>query len=91
MTYCETISLPSAEQPSEPGKYGYCIVCHKKADHYCSQTKDPVCGKECKQQNLERIEREEEDRRSQIISAAQAPSPAEKSDPFLSISFPPTL
>jgi len=41
-----------------PGKYGFCVVCHKRADHYCSQTKDPVCGRECKAANLERVERE---------------------------------
>ena len=29
-------------------RYGYCIVCRKMADHYCSQTKDPVCSRECK-------------------------------------------
>jgi hypothetical protein len=30
------------------GRYGFCIVCGKRADHYCSQTKDPVCSRECK-------------------------------------------
>ena len=34
---------------SPRGRYGFCITCGKKADHYCSQTKDPVCSRECKQ------------------------------------------
>ena len=33
---------------AEAGKYGFCVVCHKRADNYCSQTKDPVCSKACK-------------------------------------------
>lgn len=38
-----------------PGKFGWCIVCRKPALHYCVDTKDPVCGRECKHRNLERL------------------------------------
>eukprot|EP00429_Kryptoperidinium_foliaceum_P002733 CAMPEP_0176025860 /NCGR_PEP_ID=MMETSP0120_2-20121206/12659_1 /TAXON_ID=160619 /ORGANISM="Kryptoperidinium foliaceum, Strain CCMP 1326" /LENGTH=1800 /DNA_ID=CAMNT_0017359051 /DNA_START=49 /DNA_END=5451 /DNA_ORIENTATION=- len=38
-----------------PGKFGWCIVCRKPALHYCVDTKDPVCDRECKHRNLERL------------------------------------
>ena len=76
---------PATVGDGQPGKYGFCIVRHKKADHYCSQTKDPVCSKECKmvglppswrcanvrvvQVNLERIEAEEKRRQEDINQA----------------------
>ena len=56
-----------------PGKYGFCIVCHKKADYYCAQTKDPVCSKDCKQKNLERIGLEENERRLSKIAQNSIP------------------
>ncbi|CAD7942620.1 unnamed protein product [Amoebophrya sp. A120] len=38
------------------GKYGWCIICREPAPHYCLQTGDPVCSKECKQKNLARAD-----------------------------------
>ena len=46
---------------SPPGKYGYCLVCLKPADHFCSNTKDPVCSAKCKNQNLRVIGKEKAD------------------------------
>jgi len=36
------------------GKFGFCVVCRKKAEHYCLVTKDPIFSKTCKFRNLER-------------------------------------
>jgi len=57
-------------------------MCHKKADYYCSQTKDPVCGKECKQRNLERIEKEDLDKKNPPASAHPSPSASLDSTEF---------
>jgi len=43
------------EEEPERGKYGYCIVCHQPAAHYCVETTLPVCYYECKQFNLDRL------------------------------------
>eukprot|EP01137_Pigoraptor_chileana_P033942 Opistho-2@25725 len=52
---------------SEAGKYGFCIVCAKPANHYCAQTKQPVCGIECKRKYIEQVE-------------SQAPAPTTDAD-----------
>jgi hypothetical protein len=45
----------AAETSTDPGKFGWCVVCRKPAPHYCVDTQDPVCGHPCKFRNLERI------------------------------------
>eukprot|EP00397_Hematodinium_sp_SG-2012_P001747 GEMP01001752.1.p1 GENE.GEMP01001752.1~~GEMP01001752.1.p1 ORF type:complete len:1700 (+),score=348.55 GEMP01001752.1:43-5142(+) len=45
----------SGESEPERGKFGYCIVCHQPAAHYCIDTTLPVCNYACKQINLGRI------------------------------------
>ena len=35
------------------GRSGFCCVCRQPADHWCSQTRDPVCSLRCKLLNLE--------------------------------------
>jgi len=52
-----TSSISSADasisiQRPPPGKRGYCVVCSKPANHTCLQTRDPICGMECKLTNL---------------------------------------
>ena len=42
----------SLEPPLPPGKYGYCVVCHKPANNYSIQTKHPLCGVECRDAHL---------------------------------------
>ena len=42
------------EKRPPPGKRGYCVVCAKPANHFCLQTKDPVCSMEHKLLNLQR-------------------------------------
>ncbi|MES1917981.1 Brefeldin A-inhibited guanine nucleotide-exchange protein 1 [Bonamia ostreae] len=37
------------------GKYGFCTVCNRSADHFCLQTKDSVCSMKCKIKNLSSI------------------------------------
>lgn len=52
------------------GKFGWCVhasaatlssschkqvVCRAPANHYCVDTRDPVCGHACKYRNLERL------------------------------------
>ncbi len=38
------------------GKFGYCQVCHRPANHFCVATKDAVCSMECKVANYERVQ-----------------------------------
>lgn len=42
--------------PSAAGPYGLCIICNTPAPHFCLQTGDPLCGRECKARNLKLIE-----------------------------------
>lgn len=35
------------------GKFGWCVVCGSSANHYCIQTRDPVCSLDCKMENLQ--------------------------------------
>eukprot|EP00434_Breviolum_minutum_P017330 symbB.v1.2.015297.t1/scaffold1134.1/size135964/9 len=44
-----------AALPEGPGKFGWCVVCRAPANHYCVDTRDPVCGHACKYRNLERL------------------------------------
>jgi len=52
----------SSGETNPPGKFGWCVICRQAAAHYCVDTKerynaiDPVCSKNCKFRNLERIE-----------------------------------
>jgi len=48
----QTVVEDGGEKPA--GKFGWCIVCREPAPHYCLETKDPVCSRECKQINLDR-------------------------------------
>jgi brefeldin A-inhibited guanine nucleotide-exchange protein len=43
---------PSSSGGAGEGKYGLCVVCRKAANHYCVQTRDPVCGVDCKNINF---------------------------------------
>mmetsp|Transcript_37723 Transcript_37723/g.69804 ORF Transcript_37723/g.69804 Transcript_37723/m.69804 type:complete len:1802 (-) Transcript_37723:138-5543(-) len=39
-----------------PGKFGWCVVCRGSAKHYCVDTQDPVCSRNCKLRNLEHMQ-----------------------------------
>jgi len=65
---------------SQPGKFGWCVVCRNPAPHYCVHTQDPVCGHACKFRNLERIElvethygarRGEEEGKAEVIASIE--------------------
>lgn len=45
---------PGLTPRAAPGKRGYCVACGKPANHLCLQTRDAVCGMECKLSNLSR-------------------------------------
>ncbi len=45
-------SSPSLLPRPSPGSRGYCVICLKPAQHLCLQTRDAVCGMECKLTNL---------------------------------------
>jgi hypothetical protein len=40
------------DQPQGGGKSGFCKMCSKPSDFLCSETKVPICSKECKAANL---------------------------------------
>ena len=46
-------STAAAAGAKTRGRCGVCCVCGNAAEHWCSQTKDPVCSVACKLTNLE--------------------------------------
>ena len=48
-----TAAATSSAAAKARGRCGVCCVCGAPADHFCSQTRDPVCSVACKLANLE--------------------------------------
>ena len=46
-------SASSSTSTGARGRSGVCCVCRSPADHFCSQTRDPVCSLRCKLLNLD--------------------------------------
>ena len=46
-------SSSSASAAAACGRCGFCVSCGNAADHYCSQSKSPVCSMRCKLLNLQ--------------------------------------
>eukprot|EP00812_Abedinium_dasypus_P014265 NODE_7778_length_421_cov_297.521858.p2 GENE.NODE_7778_length_421_cov_297.521858~~NODE_7778_length_421_cov_297.521858.p2 ORF type:complete len:80 (+),score=19.67 NODE_7778_length_421_cov_297.521858:59-298(+) len=42
----------SRDDDMPPACFGRCIVCGSIADHHCTETDDPICGRACKYLNL---------------------------------------
>jgi len=51
----DKVVMQNGAAEEAPGKFGWCVVCRSPAMHYCVDTKDPVCGRTCKQRNLARL------------------------------------
>ncbi|CAE7561117.1 Arfgef2 [Symbiodinium natans] len=68
-----------------PGKFGWCVVCRKTANHYCVDTRDSVCGHACKYRNLERLSLVEKYYGAKREEAASSPaaSPSVSSTPAI--------
>lgn len=39
------------EEGHQAGKFGWCVVCRKAAESYCTDLRDPVCSLQCRQEN----------------------------------------
>jgi hypothetical protein len=50
---CNVQSYENAgKQPPAPGYTGFCVSCFKPSEYTCKETKEPVCGKDCKIKHL---------------------------------------
>ena len=49
----DRIEVMQGEAVKGVGKFGLCFMCRQPAEHYCKDTKIPVCGSDCKKNHLE--------------------------------------